>query len=221
MQKFFVLIILAFLGLQAGATGSADNLHFLMQIRPAYKQICADCRLEFSEIRVSTQFPDLAKTAQVRTEGLRWGKSFLLPLVHDGKDIGWVSGQVKIMKLGLRALKAIPQGQTLRSDDFRPDWIEITLSKDQLAQAEDLKAVDSRRFLSVREPLMKGDLKKSKLISRGQVISVVTGNDGFEVATQMKAEENGSWGDIIRVKSTETSKVLSVRVQEDGSGRFE
>lgn len=197
------------------------ELEHLMEIRPAYKQICADCRFEFSEVRVSSSLKSGLEKAKVKTESLKWGQSFLLPLEIEGQNVGWVSGRVKILKLGLRALKALPQGQSLKAEDFRPDWIDITLSKDQLAQNEDLRSVDSRRFISVRDALMKGDLKKSQLVSRGQIINVIAGSDSFTVSTQMKAEEAGGFGDIIRVKGTDNQKVLSVRLQDDGSGRFE
>ena len=200
---------------------AASDLQYLMEIRPAYKQICGDCRFEFSDFRISTALKEGLEKASLKTGALRWGRSFLLPLEIEGKNVGWVSGQVKILKLGLRALKAIPQGQSMRAEDFRPDWIDVTLAKDQLAQVEDLQSVDSRRFMAVREPLLKGDLKKSQIVSRGQIINVVTGSDGFSVSTQMKTEEAGSLGDLIRVKNSETQKVLSVRLQSDGSGRFD
>lgn len=202
--------------------GSANQeLQYLIAIRPAYKEICSECRFEFSEVRVSSSLKTGLDKAVVKTDSLKWGQSFLLPLEIEGQNVGWVSGRVKILKLGLRALKAIPQNQTLRADDFRPDWIDITLSKDQPAQTEDLQSVDARRFISVRDPLMKGDLKKSQLVTRGQIINVIAGSDAFTVSTQMRAEEAGGFGDLIRVKGTDSQKVLSVRVQNDGSGRFE
>jgi flagella basal body P-ring formation protein FlgA len=210
-------LVLMFFNISVAQT----HLQYLMEIRPAYKQICSDCRFEFSEIRVSSSLKEGLEKAKVNTDSLKWGRSFLLPLEIEGKNVGWVSGQVKILKLGLRALRALPQGQTLKGEDFRPDWIDITLAKDQLAQIEDLKGVDARRFLSVRDSLMKSDLKKSQLVSRGQIINVTTGSEAFTVSTQMKAEEAGGFGDIIRVKSNENQKVLSVRLQDDGSGRFE
>lgn len=200
---------------------ASSELQYLVEIRPAYKQICGDCRFEFSEVRVSSALKEGLDKAKVKTESLKWGQSFLLPLEIEGQNVGWVSGRVKILKLGLRALRAMPQGQTLNSDDFRPDWIDVTLSKDQPAQVSDLQGVDARRFISVRDALMKGDLKKSQLVARGQIINVIAGSDVFTVSTQMRAEDAGGFGDLIRVKGTDSQKVLSVRVQNDGSGRFE
>ncbi len=212
----FLFFILSGLGFSA-----SSDLQYLMEIRPAYKQICGDCRFEFSEIRVSTSLKTGLEKAKVNTEALKWGRSFLLPLEIEGQNVGWVSGQVKILKLGLRAVKALNHGQSIKAEDVRPDWVDITLAKDQLAQNEDLNGVDARRFLSVREAIMKSDLKKSQLVARGQIINVITGSDSFTVSTQMKAEEAGGFGDMIRVKSNENQKVLSVRLQNDGSGRFE
>lgn len=215
-----MLAVLLLFFSQFGFAAPSD-LQYLMEIRPAYKQICSDCRFEFSEIRVSSSLKTGLEEAKVNTDSLKWGRSFLLPLEIKGQNVGWVSGQVKILKLGLRALKALNQGQSIKVEDVRPDWVDITLAKDQLAQNEDLTGVDAKRFLSVREAIMKADLKKSQLVARGQIINVVTGSDLFSVSTQMKAEEAGGFGDIIRVKSNESQKVLSVKLQNDGSGRFE
>lgn len=221
-----LLLVLSGLGMSAGAAGKAvtwegSDLQYLMAIRPAYKQICEDCRFEFSEIRVSSGQKQNLEGAKVNADSLKWGQSFLLPLEKEGQNVGWVSGRVKILKLGVRALKALNQGQSIKADDVRPDWVDITLAKDQLAQPEDFSGVDARRFLSVREAIMKGDLKKSQLVARGQIINVAIGNEAFTVSTQMKAEESGGFGDIIKVKATDGQKVLSVKLQNDGSGRFE
>lgn len=109
----------------------------------------------------------------------------------------------------------------MRPSDVRPDWIDVTLMKDQLAQVQDLEGFTAKKFFAVRDPILRGDLRMEPVVKRGQVMNVITGNELFSVATQMKAEESGAPGDMIRVKGVENNKIISVRVQQDGTGRFE
>src|SRR5690606_13249839 len=100
-------------------------------------------------------------------------------------------------------------------------WVDVTFSKDQLASREDIAFMTPRRFIGVRQALMKSDLRKSFAVQRGQTVRVTSGGEMFEVTTRMKAEESGAVGDSIRVKNLETKKVLSARVISQGAVRIE
>lgn len=191
------------------------------QIRRAYAGVCADCRFEFSGLRIPAVDGRELEDLRVITDTVAWQGSFLLPLEARDRRIGWVSGQVRIFRRGPVARRALRPNEPLSENEVEERWVDVTFSKDQLASREDLAQMTPRRFIGVRQPVMKGDLRKSFVVQRGQTVKATSGGDLFEVATRMRAEEPGAVGDLIRVKNLETQKILSARVASEGTVRIE
>lgn len=193
----------------------------LSQVRQAYQNLCEDCRFEFRELRLPQMNAKSAEDLRVITDGVSWAGSFLLPLEVSGARVGWVSGQIKILRKGLIARRALQSGDALTGADVETEWVNVTFIKDQLAKIEDIARMTPKRFIGIRQPVLISELKKTIVVQRGQIVRVTYGDGGFEISTQMKAEDAGGIGDLIRVKNTETQKILSARVDKEGSVRFE
>lgn len=193
----------------------------LGQVRAAYKEMCVDCRIEFKQINIPDVQVKSADQVKVNTDAVSWAGSFLVPFEVAGVRAGWISGQVKLSRKGLVARRALQMGETISEADVDKDWVDVTFSKDQLAQVSDFARLAPKKFIGVRQPIMMSDLRKIQVIQRGQTVKVSLGSGEFEISTSMKAEDNGAIGDMIRVKNMETQKVLSVRVEKEGSARVE
>lgn len=192
----------------------------LSQLRQGYRSICEDCRIEFKDVKIPKFTAEDSPDLKIDFENLKWGGSFLLPVTFLGQTQAYISGQVRLHRQGLISARALNALEIITTADIKTDWLDVTFLKDELANEADLNGVVSRRFIGIRQPLLKSDLRRPQVITRGQMIKVVTGDEQFEVTAQMKAEENGSVGDYIRVKS-DLNKVLTVKVIEPGTGRLE
>ncbi len=193
----------------------------LSQIRASYRAICSDCRFEFKQLRIPELNTKSSEDVQVITDGITWAGSFLLPLEVSGNRVGWISGQVKIFQQGLLARRGLQPGDSLSPADVEKEWIDVTFIKDQLASMADLARLTPKKFLGIRQPIVMSDLRKIIVVQRGQTVKISLGEGDFEITTSMKAEDSGSIGDLIRVKNVETQKILSARVEKEGSARVE
>jgi flagella basal body P-ring formation protein FlgA len=60
------------------------------------------------------------------------------------------------------------------------------------------------------------DLKREPAAQKGQMVQALIGTEEYEISASMLAEENGFVGDTVKVKNTETKKILSAVVVAKG-----
>lgn len=192
----------------------------MAKLRQGFQNLCPDCRIEFKDVKIPPFAVEDIKDLKINFQNLKWASSFILPVEFLNETQANINGQVRFYKKGLQAGRAINALESIALGDVSEDWVDVTFLKDLPAQRSDLEGAVARRFLPIRQPLMKSDLRLPQLVSRGQMIKVVTGTELFEISNQMKAEENGSRGDVIRVKN-DLNTVLTVKVTGPGTARLE
>lgn len=201
-------------------SSSPVEITLMSQLRQGFRELCADCRVEFRDIKIPEFSKEDAADLKVNFQSLKWGGGFLLPVEFLGQTQAYISGQVRLYRQGLQTTRSLNAIQPVQLADVKTEWIDVTFLKDDLANEKDLQGAVTRAFIGLRRPLLKSDLRLPQIVSRGQIVKVTHGTDSFEVETQMKAEESGSLGDLIRVRG-EGNRVLSVRVTEPGAARLE
>lgn len=201
-------------------TNGLVEASLLSQLRQGYQQLCSDCRIEFKDIKIPAFSPEDVADLKIDFQSLKWGGSFLFPVEFLGQPQAYISGQVRLHRKGVQAARAVNALEILSAADVKEDWIDATFLKDQPAGMEDLSGAVAKRFLSLRQPILKSDLRLPQIVSRGQIIKVLTGTENFEIVSQMRAEDSGSMGEMIRVK-TDANKILSVKVSAPGTARLE
>ena len=187
---------------------------------------CEACRFQFRDLKVPVLKENLdLKNINIDTSGLRIVGSFLIPVKVDYasglQKTYYVTGQLQTHVKALVSTRALQVGDSLDSKDYKEQEIEISFSQDALAVVDDLKGKTLNKMLAVGRPIYKSDLKKEMVVQRGQLIRAISGDETFEVSAQMQAEENGAVGDLIRMKNTETQKLMSGRVIERGVVRIQ
>jgi flagella basal body P-ring formation protein FlgA len=192
----------------------------LSQLRQAYRELCADCRVEFKDVRFPPFAAEDAADLKVNFKDIKWGGSFLLPVEFLGAPQSYLSGQVRLQRQGLQAARSLNALTALSASDVKTDWIDVTFLKDQPATLADLDGAVAKKFLTLRQTILKSDLRLPQIVSRGQMIKVTTGTDTFEIISQMRAEDSASLGEYVKVK-TDQNKILSVRVIAPGTARLE
>jgi flagella basal body P-ring formation protein FlgA len=107
-------------------------------------------------------------------------------------------------------------GEKITSRDFRMEEVDVTFAKDGVPKSSEVEGQLASRILSVNQPIFKSDYKKELAVTRGQLIRAISGNETFEVTSQAIAEEQGYVGDLIRIKNSESQKMLSGQIVEKG-----
>jgi flagella basal body P-ring formation protein FlgA len=189
------------------------------------QSICAECTIEFQDLRV----PELKISQEILrtrldTQSLKGPGSFLLPLTvetSNGRSVHWVTGQLRFSKIGPVARRMISVGESIAARDYELKKIDITFAKDGVAQEQDLAGKVASRNIALGQGIFAGDLKKEIAALRGQPVKILIGNESFEVSTSGIAQEGGSVGDMIKVKSLDTQKILSGLLVEKGTVRVE
>ncbi|GIL16691.1 MAG: hypothetical protein BroJett040_04420 [Oligoflexia bacterium] len=189
------------------------------------KSKCEECTFQIKDLKlpVITEKVEMQKW-QLDLEPLKLGGSFVLPLTaHFGgkKETFWVSGVIKVMKKSAVATRQLSPGVRVQDSDIQMSLVDITFSNDALASVDEIRGQQLARAISVHQPIYKSDIKRELAIQRGQVIKAIIGNEVFEVTSQATAEEGGFVGDLIKIKNTETQKILSGQIIERGVVRIQ
>ena len=184
--------------------------------------ICPDCKFTVSDFRL----PKLAAEQELASVDFDFSNyrklgSFVLPTKLTYKnttaiDNSWTTGSIKGESLGLMTTKSLTQGTSLSSADFKKVWVDITNIQDGIATEVDLKNMISSRFLPINKIILKGDLARALLIKKGQIVQVTSGDDRFEISKAMVAEDNGYFGELIKLKNAESNKIIMGRVSDAG-----
>jgi flagella basal body P-ring formation protein FlgA len=193
----------------------------MLQIRSAYSQVCAECRFEFTDLRVKPQVSFENQEPQVRTSSAAWSQGFLFPVEINGENKAWLTGQVKIFKKVWVAKVTLNRAQTVEADSLQQQWVQANQIKDADIKIEDLKNAQTKKVIGSGQPILKSDLMKLQVVQRGQSMQVSSGNEMFEVSTMMKADEAGALGDLLKFKSMDGSRSYMVKVLSENQGRLE
>lgn len=178
---------------------------------------CQDCEYKISlqKIPVPNSKNWEMDLTQMTTKG-----GLMIPLREGdssgGRAVKWISGTIRVSKLTPVTTRLIQQGERLQTQDVRMEMTDITFAKDGALNVADITGQLAARSLPVGSPLWSSDLKREPAAKRGQIVKGILGDDSFEITVSMQAEDNGFVGDLIRVKNTETQKILSGLIVEKG-----
>lgn len=195
---------------------SAEN-----QIRNAMLKQCRDCNVKIKNLKVPNfHEPIVYKDCSLQTDGVKLTGTFLLP-VQCHTNTYWVSGTASISKMAPVATRQIHPGDPITAADFRKAEVDLTFAKDGVAQDKDLVGQVAARPIFVNQPIFRGDLRKEIAVFRGQPVRTLLGDENFEVSSSGTAEEQGSVGDTVRVKNSDTQKIMAGVVVEKGLVRLQ
>lgn len=183
------------------------------QIRQRAQSRCGDCDVIFEDLMI----PDVSNMGEILSwkldlTPLKNYASFAVPLILEtskGRHIVHVTGRLGLYQEALVAKRLLRLGEKISPLDVESRKVNIAFAKDGLAQKEQLSGSVANRVISVGQTIFMGDLRKETIVQRGESVKLLIGNDSFEVIFAGIAQEAGSLGDRIRVKSAESNKILT------------
>lgn len=185
----------------------------MREISEQARAICSGCAIEFDDLKVpELKLREEVLQTRLETQNLKAAGSFLLPLqveTSQGKSVYWVTGRLSFFKEAPVAKHMIRSGDRILESDVEMKKVNVSFAKDGAPTLEELNGKISVRTISMGQPIFSNDLKREPAANRGQLVKIIIGNEGFEVAASGTAEESGGIGDVIKVKSADTQKYLS------------
>lgn len=131
-----------------------------------------------------------------------------------------VTGQM-IRMLNVPVLnRRIGSNQLIRPDDIK--WIEVRSRRVQdnvVTSAEELIGMASKRTLRAGAPIQTSDIRRPLLIKKGGMVIMVLKTPYMTLTSQGRALDDGSNGDAIRIKNTQSNKTVQAVVTGAGRAR--
>jgi len=107
----------------------------------------------------------------------------------------------------------IQNGDIITENDL--EYIKIKdrdFGQNTIANANRLIGTTPRRVLIAGRPIQKNDIVEPQIVNRGEIVILSLDSGVLNITTQVKALENGSKGDVIRVLNSASNKTIQARV---------
>lgn len=130
----------------------------------------------------------------------------------------YVRGQVSASATVPIMATSVARGELLGGDDISLEIRRITQDLGPIiTEKDDIIGKEARRNLTPGSTLKYSDLRAPKLISRGDLVTLVSGGSGIQVSMQGKAMAGGAAGDRILVTNLSSGKRVEGVIANDGS----
>lgn len=131
-----------------------------------------------------------------------------------------VSGRYEAMVTVPVLKRQLRQGDVIEQGDIEMHEVtERQLRKDSITDVKQLVGLSPRRIISADRPIRLKEISQPIVIKKGQAVEMTYSTPYMRIRTTGIALEDGSAGDLIRVKNDKNDKALSARVA--GAGHVE
>lgn len=133
---------------------------------------------------------------------------------------GWtlyVSARIIVQGQVLVTTRPLARGELLTEDHVQ--LVERDLASLPRGYFEEMQPVlgqQARRHLAADTVLNPQLIEAPRLVKRGEEVTLVTGSNGFAIRSRGQALTDGSAGEVIRVRSRDSRRIVEGRVLEAG-----
>jgi flagella basal body P-ring formation protein FlgA len=124
-----------------------------------------------------------------------------------------VAGHATLMVEMPVLVRRVNPGEVITHADI--GWVEINANQlvGNIAASEtDLISRTPRRSLPVNAPIFLYDVQPLRLVSKGQMVTMVLQTPTMFLSTQGKATQDGAKGEVIRVQNLESNRIVDATV---------
>ena len=148
----------------------------------------------------------LPKVAFFAARNLRAGQTLTAADIYEAKYVAV-------------AEQAIPAGHAVSKNIFSLQRVTHKVPKDAVTNLSGFDHLATNRLIHAGAILRKRDLKKAKLVRRGEQVVLLAGSHRYFIETTATALEDGYFGDQVKLKNIESNQV--VRAIVSGADRAE
>ncbi len=109
--------------------------------------------------------------------------------------------------------RTVGRGTILTEGLLEEAWIPVSrLREDTMVLAEDLIGLESRRSLRQGQPIRRGQVRRPRLVRRGDIVTLELRRPGLLLTALGRALEDGARGEVIRLVNLDSERPLRGRV---------
>lgn len=204
---------------RAASVVSRDTIEALLLDSLAEKGVKGQLQLTVGSGADQIILPeDMPATAEVidleyRPESNWFAASIVAPSADNQAFSGRITGtferlvEVPVLKATLR------NGTVIGMRDLETIALpERSVQHDVIVDVQELVGMTPRRQLYMGKPVKTGEIEAPRIVSRGELVTMVFTEGALKLTARGKALENGAKGDFIRVTNVNSSKTLEARV---------
>jgi flagella basal body P-ring formation protein FlgA len=218
-QLLLATSLLAVLPLQAGEIQSLDAIREAVR-----QQVASQYNQAGTEITIGTLDPRLrlSKCSQPLQTFFPQGRrgSRMTVGVRCQAPKRWtiyVTAQIHQRVQALVAKEYLRRGRILSREDLVPKQFELNQLKfGYFTDINEVLGKTLKRHLNRGAVLTPSNIVVTKVIKRGERVSIIAETGGISVRASGEALEDGGLGDIIRVKNLNSKKVIEARIEAPG-----
>ena len=164
------------------------------------------------------QLPPIEAEYKLSSSAAVIGKrNILVPLVilQGGRSVRsyWITAEIGVRAEVLTAARKIAPGKAVSADDIGIQLAEITdLRAFYARNPEDVLGRVSRRALLPGDPLTRENFSDPLMVRHGETVRLRLERDGIVLTSLAKAEQDGKFGQFIRIRSSDFSTFLKAQV---------
>lgn len=110
----------------------------------------------------------------------------------------------------LVAASNLPAGQLLQPELFRLEKMDADkINRSHLHEATGLEGQELVRNLRAGEPIRTADMRAAILVKKGELVQLTVGKSGeFQISVRLEAMQDGRLGEQIKLRNTESGRIL-------------
>jgi flagella basal body P-ring formation protein FlgA len=218
-----LLVVLVALSLNGNLTSS--DVRRLLDTDLPRTQGADSLRWSLSAPWMSLKIPAGADGVRLITprSGLQPGYlSCIVQLVQDDEVLRSASIGVRCDRVGtaVRLRRAVRAGEVLEASDLEQVWSVLPPGERPLEASAAAVNFRARRSLPEGAWLTAGVLQRAPLIKTGGPLAVVAASAGLQISFQATAQQEGGFGDVIRVRGPRPNSLLRARITGAGTAEL-
>jgi flagella basal body P-ring formation protein FlgA len=116
--------------------------------------------------------------------------------------------------------RTVKKGETITESDLKL----VDLSRDKIFEnaikdKEDLIGKTAQKLIPQNKQILPTDVKFETIVKKGAVVTVIFKNQSMEIKTVAQAIQNGTFGQIIKLKNLSSGKIIEAKLGKDGIAR--
>jgi len=196
---------------------SQIQMNFVSKLSTEFFQIWLESELKKNYPNKNTKITQVTvpKIECGSSHLVQWGSftiesksTFRFLMVVDEKKLG-VSGEFRLYQKIPIAKRNINALEKIAETDFEIQDKDVTFSPGYVSKIEEMSGKTLLSPVSQGSPVELKALKQEYQVEKGQIVQIQFQGPNFLVSATALAEQNGILGEFIKIKNTETQKILS------------
>lgn len=184
------------------------------ELLQAWQPLCSDCRLEIEGLSVPRVAGIRDWSMRIAAELPRGSFSVPVEITRESgaPQAAWVSGRLLTKKKVPVATRLLNSGDRLQARDVAWEYRDTSFAYDGIPREEDLVGKSVRQGLRAGDIVWTSLIAREKAISRGDLVTVKSGETGWEVSMTVLSTQDAYVGDLVNLKHPKTNAAIVGKV---------